>query len=182
MLPQARGVTGSGYAAGTINNSGQVCGYSTTFACGPYGSEDPYDIILIRHLAYFQLGEAPLHQGLCNIDRPEKSLLLLAPLAKGVGGLQRCGQPVFADRADPDYREILAAIQDASQRLAQHKRFDMFGFRPNRFYIREMQHFGVLPKTLPDDVPVDTYAADRAYWKTFEQRATTTPKSASATR
>ncbi len=132
---------------------------------------DPYDIILIRHLAYFQLGEAPLHQALCNLDRPEKSLLLRAPLGKGAGGMELCGRAVFADGADPDYREMLAAIRDASQRLAQHKRFDMPGFRPNRSYIREMQHFGILPKALPDNASVDTYAADRAYWKTLEYQA-----------
>ena len=129
---------------------------------------DPYDIILIRHLAYLQLGEAPLHQELCNLDRPERSLLLCAPLGRAAGGLQLCGQPIFGDRADPDYREMLAAIQDASQRLLQHKRFDMPGFRPNRFYIREMQHFHILPATLPDDVIVDSYTTDRAYWKTLE--------------
>ena len=82
--------------------------------------------------------------------------------------MQLCGQPVFADPTDPDYQEILAAIQDASQRLAEHKRFDMPGFRPNRFYLRELQHFGVLPPDLPEATPVDTYAADRAYWATFQ--------------
>ena len=128
---------------------------------------DPYDIILIRHFAYFQLGEAPLHQALCNLDRPQRSLLLQAPLGSKAGGSQLCGKPIFEDATDPDYREILDAIQDASKRLAQHKRFDMPGFRPNRFYIREMQHFGVLPKQLPDDAPVDTYAVDRTYWETF---------------
>jgi hypothetical protein len=134
---------------------------------------DIHDIILIRHLAYLQLGEAPLHQGLCDLDRPEKSLLLRAPLGKGAGGLQLCGRPVLADRGDPDYREMLAAIEDALQRLAQHKRFDMAGFRPHPSYVREMQYFGVLPRRLPDDGPVDTYAADRAYWKTFERPAPT---------
>ena len=125
---------------------------------------DPYDIILIRHLAYFQLGEAPLHQALCNLDHPVKSLLLRAPLGNQVGGLQLCGKPVFEDASDPDYQEILAKIQDAAARLAKHKRFDMPGFRPNRFYIREMQHFGILPRELPDDTPVDTYVVERAYW------------------
>ncbi len=129
---------------------------------------DVYDIILIRHLAYFQLGEAPLYQSLCNLDRPEKSMLVRAPLGTKAGGLQRCGKPVFEDTADQDYREILAAINDASKRLAKHKRFDMPGFRPNRFYIREMQRYGVLPKNLPDDTPVDTYAVERAYWAKFQ--------------
>jgi hypothetical protein len=129
---------------------------------------DIYDIILIRHLAYFQLGEAPLYQALCNLDRPEKSRLLRAPLARGAGGLQLCGRAVFADQSDPDYREMRAAIDDAAERLVRHKRFDMPGFRPNRYYIREMQRFGVLPQSLPDDAPVNPYAADRAYWQTFE--------------
>lgn len=125
---------------------------------------DPYDIILIRHLAYFQLGEAPLHQALCNLDRPEKSLLLRAPLDKSAGGLQLCGKPVFEDASDADYQEILTTIQRAAAQLARQKRFDMPGFRPNRFYIREMQHFGILPKELPADTPVDSYAVDQAYW------------------
>lgn len=131
---------------------------------------DIYDIILIRHLAYYQLGEAPLHQALCNLDRPEKSLLVRAPLSRQAGGLQRCGQPVFADQADADYREILAAIQAAAAQLTEHKRFDMPGFRPNRFYIRELQLFGILPRDLPATLPVDTYATDRAYWATFQHR------------
>jgi hypothetical protein len=125
---------------------------------------DPYDIILIRHLAYFQLGEALLHQGLCNLDQPSKSLLLQAPLGEEGGGFQLCGEAVFKNTDDPDYQEILAEIQDASNRLAQAKRFDMPGFRPNRFYIREMQHFGILPHDLPSEGPVDPYAVDRAYW------------------
>jgi len=129
---------------------------------------DLYDIILIRHLAYFRLGEAPLYQALCNLDRPAKSLLLRAPLSREAGGLELCGRAVFGDRADPDYQEMAAAIEDASKRLAEQKRFDMPGFRPNRFYIRELQYFGVLPRDLPDAVPVDSYRADRAYWATFE--------------
>jgi hypothetical protein len=129
---------------------------------------DPYDIILIRHLAYFQLGEAPLHQGLCNLDQPEKSVLLRAPLGRTAGGLQLCGKPVFTDKSDPDYHEILHAIRDAAGRLDRGKRFDTPGFRPNGFYVREMQNFGILPKCLPDETPLDTYAIDRAYWATFE--------------
>ncbi len=130
---------------------------------------DPYDIILIRHLAYFQLGEAPLHQALCNLDRPNKSLLLRAPLGKQAGGFELCGKAVFEDTSDPDYREILAAIGDASGRLAKGKRFDMPGFRPNRFYLREMQHFGVLPKQLSDATSLNTYTIDRAYWDSISR-------------
>ena len=41
-------------------------------------------------------------------------------------------------------------------------------FRPNRFYIREMQHFGVLPEQLDADAPLDIYAIDRAYWESVQ--------------
>jgi len=51
--------------------------------------------------------------------------------------------------------------------LAEQKRFDMPGFRPNRHYIREMQRFGFLPQTLGADEPIDVYATDRAYWQSF---------------
>jgi hypothetical protein len=126
------------------------------------------DIILIRHLAYYQLGEAPLYQAMCNLDHPEESLFLRAPLAKSAGGLQLCGRPVFGDKEDKDYLEILAQIQAASRRLHEGKRFDMPGFRPNRYYVREMQAFGILRKSLPADAPIDPYATDHAYWRTFQ--------------
>lgn len=142
---------------------------ATYFQFGPQPPPQPLldnieDIILIRHLAYFQFGEAPLYQALCNLDHPAQSLFLRAPLAKTAGGLERCGSPVFADAQDPDYQQILAAIQTAAQTLAENKRFDMPGFQPNRFYTREMQFFGILPDPLPPEQPIDVYAADRAYW------------------
>lgn len=126
------------------------------------------DIILIRHLAYFQLGEAPLYQALCNLDQPARSRLLRAPLAKSEGGLELCGQPVFKSRQDPDYHAILACIEEAARQLRLHKRFDMPGFRPNRYYIRQMQMFGILPHDLDADAPVDPYATDQAYWRKFQ--------------
>jgi len=127
-------------------------------------------------LAYYQFGEAGSHQSLCNLSHPRKSLLLLAPLARAAGGLERCAPTVFADAADPDYKEILASIRGAADRLRQTKRFDMPGFRPNRHYVREMQRFGILPTTLKPTDPVDPYATDRAYWRSFYP----SPRAASA--
>ena len=132
--------------------------------------QDIDDIILIRHLAYFQLGETPLYQAMCNLDRPEKSIVLAAPLSRHAGGLELCGRPVFENTLDPAYREVHAAIEAAAEQLAGQKRFDMPGFRPNRFYIREMQNFGILPQTLPPDAPIDPYATDQAYWAKFIHR------------
>ena len=130
--------------------------------------QDINDIILIRHLAYFQLGEAPLYQAMCNLDRPEKSIVLRAPLSRDAGGLELCGRPVFKDTSDPAYREIHTAIEAAAGQLGRQKRFDIAGFRPNRFYIREMQNFGILPADLPEDASIDPYATDQAYWATFK--------------
>ena len=102
-----------------------------------------------------------------NLSRPEKSYVLLAPLAKQAGGLGLCKEPVFKSTDDPLYRETLAAIRDAHDRLMAGKRFDMPGFRPNDHYIREMQRFGFLPKNLKPTEPIDCYAIDRAYWNSF---------------
>jgi hypothetical protein len=106
-------------------------------------------------------------QALCNLDRPEKSLILRAPLARQADGLEICGAAVFADTRDPDYQKLLGAIRAAAGQLAQGKRFDMRGFRPNRHYIREMQRFGFLPSQLPLGEPIDYYATDEAYWQSF---------------
>jgi hypothetical protein len=109
---------------------------------------------------------------LFNLARPEKSLVLLAPLAKEAGGYGSCaakGQPpVFADTSDPDYRKVFAPIERAAARLAEIKRFDMPGFRPNEHYVREMKRFGVLAPSfdLAKD-PIDVYAADEAYWRSL---------------
>ena len=105
-----------------------------------------------------------------NISRPHKSLALRAPLAKEAGGFGLCKETVFADRTDPLYLKMLVGITYASGRLAMEKRFDMPDFRPNAHYIREMQRFGILPRELGPEAPVDVYATDRAYWDSFEYR------------
>ena len=45
-----------------------------------------------------------------NLTSPEHSAALLAPLAKGAGGWGACGNSVFANAKDPDYRKILQAL------------------------------------------------------------------------
>ncbi len=124
------------------------------------------DFNLVIRLAYLKYGDAPPHQSLCNLTQPDKSLLLQAPLAKATGGLGLCGV-VFADKDEADYREILAAVIDASARLDQHKRFDMPGFRVSPYYIRQMQEYGILSRDLPLDTEIDAYATDRQYWQSL---------------
>ena len=137
-----------------------------------------HDIILIRHLAYFQPGESRLYQAYGNLSRPEKSLFLHAPLAKQAGGLGLCGRAVFSNKDDEDYHTIRAAIDEAAGHLAEKKRFSLEGFVPNKFYIEEMQNFGILPRPLPPDYEIDVYSTDQAYWESCRYR----PESRTITR
>ena len=108
---------------------------------------------------------------LFNLSKPEKSLVLLAPLAKAAGGcgtMLKDGQPVelFKDTADPDYQAILAMLQAGQRRLEEVKRFDMPDFQPRPEYLREMKRYGILPADFDLDRPpkVNPYTLDRLYW------------------
>lgn len=106
-------------------------------------------------------------QSLCNLTRPEKSILLRAPLSVTAGGLGLCDGEVFADTNDADYLTLLGTINAASEQLQQGKRFDMPGFRPNEHYVREMQRFGALDADLGPHDPIDVYQTDETYWRSF---------------
>jgi hypothetical protein len=122
-----------------------------------------------------------------NLSRPDKSLVLMAPLAREAGGYAE-GEPrtvaikenrraapkpvthpvIFKITDDPDYRKILAHVTAAGARLEEIKRFDMPGFRPNAHYVREMKRYGILPPSF--DVTkdaIDVYETDRKYWASF---------------
>ena len=104
---------------------------------------------------------------LFNLSRPEKSLFLKAPLAKEAGGfgMGNKGTAVFTSTDDPDYKALLAMIQDGHDVLEKVKRFDMKGFRPPAPYLREMKRYGVLPGSFDiDRDAVDPYELDRRYW------------------
>ena len=144
-----------------------------------FGSAGPYlplvhqftDLQKIRgSIGYYKFGSARPPQSLCNLTRPEKSLLLEAPLSREAGGLGLCEPGVFAGTADPDYQTILAAVLAASRKHRTEKRFDMPGFRPNVYYVRMMQRYGVLPEDLAPDEPIDVNATDEAYWRSFWYR------------
>ena len=126
---------------------------------GPWIPLTPDDIRrrFSRHLFY-------------NLSRPEKSLILLAPLSKQAGGYESCGEAIFANSTDGDYQTVLLAIQEAKSKLDGVKRFDMEGFRPRAEYVHEMKRYGILPAALPDTAPIDVYAADRAYWQSHWHR------------
>ena len=104
-----------------------------------------------------------------NLTRPEKSFYLMAPLAKEAGGLGLCtnaqGKAVFASKDDPDYKKLLALVEDAKSILDSDPRFDMPNFCPNPEYLREMKRYGILPTdTDPAKCRIDPYETDRRYW------------------
>ncbi len=110
-----------------------------------------------------------------NLSRPDKSLLLLAPLAEAAGGWGLCRDPnskekvtVFAGVQDPGYQALRAMCVAGMERLQTVKRFDMPGFRPREDWVREMVRFGILePAALASGPPMDVYAVERKYWQSL---------------
>jgi hypothetical protein len=116
-----------------------------------------------------------------NLTRPDKSLVVLAPLSKAAGGLDLCrprskaarekARPIFADTKDPDYGKLLANVVAAKKHLDKIKRFDMPGFIPNAHYLREMKSYGALPASFdPARDRIDPYRIDEVYWQSFWHR------------
>lgn len=123
-----------------------------------------------------------------NLDYPEKSLLLRAPLAKTAGGLGWCrnakaessrqwyGIPkpadnppalVFEDVNDSDYGKLLASLQGASRYFkTELKRFNVPGFVPNRNLFNNLVRSGVVPAGHdPARAGWDPYRIDELYFR-----------------
>ncbi|MCP3915951.1 MAG: hypothetical protein GY711_10385 [bacterium] len=60
-----------------------------------------------------------------RLDHPEQNGFMAAPLAREAGGTQRCGNAVFADTQDPDYRKLLEAFDGTQKMLEERPRMDM---------------------------------------------------------
>ncbi len=109
-----------------------------------------------------------------NLSRPQKSLMLLSPLAGSGGGWELCRDPrsgkpapAFATTADPDYQKLLVMIAAGKTYLEQVTRFDMPGFRPRVDWVREMKRFGILDAAVTASDPIDVYATERKYWQSL---------------
>jgi hypothetical protein len=110
-----------------------------------------------------------------NLSRPEKSLILLAPLAESAGGWGLCRDPktrerrtVFADTTDPGYQALLGLCAAGKEALSQGtRRFDMPGFQPRADWVREMKRYGILPADLAATAPIDCYATEQKYWQSL---------------
>lgn len=112
-----------------------------------------------------------------NLSRPEKSLVLLAPLAESAGGWGLCADPktkakvnVFESTADPDYQALLAMCVAGQEHLGKIKRFDMPGFVPRVDWVREMKRYGILPAQSASDAEMDVYAVEQDYWRSLWHR------------
>ena len=166
-----------------IETSATYPGTYASLGSGMYTVELPYEMMVSRcgscHTDDNEQGpRAPQFsfastQSMCNLTRPEKSLILRAPLAADAGGLELCDEAVFESKRDLGYQRMLAMIKVTAEQLKTHKRFDMPGFRPNKHYVREMKRFGILPSGLGDDDPINVYETDQRYWRSFWYRPPT---------
>jgi cytochrome c553 len=116
-----------------------------------------YEADFSRHMLY-------------DLTVPDKSLLLLAPLAKSAGGYESCGSAILPGKDDPRYRTILAAIERTKTRLDEIKRFDMPGFVPPPQYVRELKKYQILPPEHVSTTPINTYELEQKYWRSLWYR------------
>lgn len=122
--------------------------------------------------------------GWYNIDQPDLSLLLTAPLAKEAGGTGFCKQArpkrmqagldeppatIFTSKDDPDYQilreQVMAVVEEYGQ-----PRYWQENFQPTPEYIRELKRYGALPADFAagkDDF--DPWQADLEYFKVIYQ-------------
>ena len=113
-----------------------------------------------------------------NLTRPAKSPLLMAPLARAAGGWGLCkkkgdspaqkeaAKTLFKNTQNPDYQAILKMIAQGKLCLEQNKRWDMPGFKPHPFYVREMKRYGILPESFDvDRDKVDVFKLDERYFR-----------------
>ena len=122
---------------------------------------------------------------LYNLTNPNQSSILLAPLAKDAGGWaiggvkgikpkgriitkdSRC-PVIFKSKDDPDYKILLKYIEEGKKHLEVNKRWNMPGFKPSPYYIRELKRFGVLPETFDvNKEKFDIYDLDKRYWESL---------------
>ncbi len=122
-----------------------------------------------------------------DLSYPEQSKIVRAPLTVTAGGSGVCetksGKKIFADKNDPDYQKIVAAIARGRKYiLEENNRFCMSFVSPNngencpvRFIprhdvIREMIQYGLLPKTTSYNQSFNPFELDEIYWKSFHYR------------
>ena len=119
---------------------------------------------------------------LFNLSRPERSLLVLAPLSETAAGWGLCRDPktnervvVFSRVDDPDYQTLLAMCRAGHVQLGQIKRFDMAGFNPRIDWVREMIRYGIVDASARTSGSLsDPYTIEQAYWESLWYRPPST--------
>lgn len=103
-----------------------------------------------------------------NLDMPEKSTILLAPLSKESGGQGICvdkkGKSIFKSNASERYQSILKAIEHSSAYFKSIKRFDDSEFVVSPDYFREMKRYGVIGSDVAIE-DINPYETDSLYWQ-----------------
>ena len=143
----------------------------------PHALSDEMDISFWR----FDMNDPRLRfsrHAMFNLDRPEKSLIALAPLSVEAGGFGLCGKTVFDNTKDPDYMALVEMVDAGKRDLQQIKRFDMAGFRPRDAYLGELRRYGVLTGAELSSGKLNPYDLDQRYWRSLwlpEQQANIKP-------
>jgi mono/diheme cytochrome c family protein len=60
-----------------------------------------------------------------DLNTPEKSRFLAAPLAKAAGGTGQCSKAVYTDQTDPDHAALRKVVEDAVKRTWLYPRRDL---------------------------------------------------------
>lgn len=64
--------------------------------------------------------------------KPENNSFLLAPLASSSGGTEKCGQPIFKSKNDPDYKKIMDVFNPIQELLKKLPRADMLPYESTK--------------------------------------------------
>jgi mono/diheme cytochrome c family protein len=60
-----------------------------------------------------------------DLRQPDRSLFLIAPLAKPSGGAQKCSEVVYKDTSDADYQAVRTLVRKAVEKAWQWPRRDL---------------------------------------------------------
>jgi cytochrome c553 len=126
-----------------------------------------------------------------DLQNPENSIVLRAPLAKEAGGLELCRDvpekviksrrssdvhidshprvAIFESKDDPAYRKLLAELAEAAKRRVVYEAAPWVaeGFNPDGGYIKAMQRYGHLDSAWKRGDPIDVYQLDEKYFQSL---------------
>ncbi len=60
-----------------------------------------------------------------DLRQPDRSLFLIAPLAKPAGGTGKCSEAVYSDTGDADYQAVCTLVRKAVEKAWQLPRRDL---------------------------------------------------------